>query len=80
VRDECTTSKVRTLSSILSPGSLLGELDEARSKAMNTVGEAAGIVDDYTYIRLCLHIVLCYTYTVYAHAYKHLCQDHKSIL
>lgn len=68
VRDECTTSKFDTLSSILSPGSVLGELDAARSQAMNIVGEAADSVDDYTYIRLYMHIVLCYTHTVYAYA------------
>jgi hypothetical protein len=68
VGDECRTSNFHTLGSILSPGSVLGKLDEARSQAMNTVGEAAGSVDDYTYIRLYMLIVLCYTHTVNAYA------------
>jgi hypothetical protein len=62
VRYECTTSNVHTLSSILGAGTVLGELDEGRSQAMNTVGEAVGSVVDYTYIRFYVHIVLCYTF------------------
>jgi len=41
---------------------------QARSQIMNTVDEAAGSVDDYTYIRLCMRVVLCYTYTAYTYA------------
>jgi len=52
---------------------------QTSSRAMNTVVETASSASAYTYIRLYMYILLCYTFTLCIHKLKKLlCQDHKT--